>query len=333
MSDPRRRPVDFGLAAGVAASSTGIVISDATQPDQPLAYVNPAFCHLTGYAEAECLGRNCRFLQGPETDLDAVAAIHAAIKDGRSVTQRVLNYRKDGSTFWNELTLNPVMDDSGRLVAFVGVQVDVTAEMLLLYELSEKNEALRYANRLLKAGRAKLERLAYHDPLTGLANRTLFYDRLERALARARRRDENLAILLMDFDGFKAINDQLGHAAGDTVLRAASQRMCDLVRESDTLARLGGDEFVLLMEIGVMVETARQLAERMLNAVQAPYRIGGSEFELGLSIGVSLYPRDGDSAEALIRQADMAMYHVKRMAQGEADCAPRAIGHLAALQD
>ncbi len=304
--------VDTGFAAAVAATSTGVVLSDPHLPDNPIVYANPAFLALTGYAENEVVGRSCRLLQGPDTDADAIDAIRSALHDRRGVTLRLLNYRKSGAVFWNELTINPVIDQTGRLINFVGIQKDVSAEVEARRELAEKIEALNATNRALHAAHAELHQLAYYDALTGLASRTLFYDRLENGLARCRRTGEMLAVMLMDLDGFKAINDRLGHEAGDAALRAAATRMQARTRESDTLARLGGDEFVLLMDTDVTVAAAAQARERLRSAFDEPILRYGNIVRLGVSIGVAVHPLHGRDADVLVRSADASMYAAKR---------------------
>lgn len=303
---------EHGFAAAVAATSTGVVLSDPNQPDNPLIYANPAFLELTGYAEDEVLGRSCRFLQGPETSPDAVAAIRSALDARRGVQLRLKNYRRNGEMFWNELIVNPVFGDDGRLLKFVGIQKDVTAEVTLQRELAGRIDDLDAKNRALHAAQEELRHLAYYDALTGLASRRLFYDRLDQSLARCRRSGAMLAVMVMDLDGFKAINDRHGHEAGDAALRAAADRMKSEIRASDTLARLGGDEFVLLMDTDVTVEAAAQARERLQATFDEPFKVKGFALRLGASIGVAVHPLHGQDADALVRCADASMYAIKR---------------------
>ena len=214
------------LGRALDATRTGIAIADATLPDMPLIYVNPGFEQITGYSADQVLGRNCRFLQGVGTDPRAVAEMSDALRRTSTLATRMLNYRADGTPFWNQLELHPVRDAEGRLTHYISVQDDITARV---------------------EAEAQVTYLAYHDQLTGLPNRALLADELERALARGARTNTATALLFIDLDDFKQINDQHGHHAGDTVLRRVADHLAHATRGSDTLARLGGDEFVVLL--------------------------------------------------------------------------------------
>ncbi|NIA70820.1 diguanylate cyclase [Pelagibius litoralis] len=305
-----------GLLAAVEAASTGVVITDTTLPDDPIIYMNPAFEQLTGYTAAETIGRNCRFLQGPETDKVTLATMRKAIDDGQQITCRLLNYRKDGSTFWNALTINPIHGEDEGLLGFVGIQSDVTAEVAMRQELDEKIEALEEVRGSLEAANSSLRMIAYIDSVTGLPTRRLFDDRLKQALARSRRSGDMIAIIFMDLDGFKQVNDAFGHDVGDSTLRAAGQRMRDQIRESDTLARLGGDEYAVLLDTGVTPEVLMKVCGRIEQTFSLPFDVGGTMIGLGVSIGVALYPRDGEDAHNLLRVADAAMYEAKNNKPG-----------------
>jgi len=157
----------------------------------------------------------------------------------------------------------------------------------------------------------KIRNLAYHDALTGLPNRVLLNDRLEMALANSRRNQNKLAILFVDFDGFKRINDTLGHALGDQLLKGVAERLRQCLRKQDTVSRLGGDEFVILLpEVGAAAD-AGNLARKLLTVVRAPFDLGGKEVRITLSIGVAIYPQDGETAKTLLKHADEALYQAK----------------------
>ena len=311
MLSERSPVIDQGFLAAIEATSTGVVISDSSLPDDPLVYANAAFERLTGYRSADVIGQNCRFLQGPETSPEALAALGRSIHECRNTTLRLLNYRRDGSTFWNEVTISPIRGLDGGVAGFVGIQKDVSAEVALQRDLAQKIEALDEKTRSLEAARSRLQQLAYVDTLTGLPTRALFQDRLVHALARTHRTREMLAVVLMDLDGFKPVNDGLGHGAGDVLLRLVANRMHDGIRESDTLARWGGDEFVLLMDTGVTKDGVDRACDRLSRAFDAAFDLNGRPIRLGVSIGVALAPLHGDDADGLLKHADAEMYKAK----------------------
>ena len=278
----------------------------------PLTFVNSGFERITGYARAEVVGRNCRFLQGPETDTQAIAELRNAIADGRHITTRLLNYRKDGSTFWNNLVVSPVHDAAGALVGFVGVQHDVTPEVVARQELAEKIEELEATKRRLDLVNADLQRIAYFDPLTGLPTRRLLQDRLARSLARSKRTGTMVALMFLDLDDFKQVNDTLGHQAGDLLLRQVAERIGERLRQADTLSRLGGDEYVVLLDTLVSQEAVSAVSDRIAEAFKPPFDLGEAAVHLGVSIGTAFYPRDGADARSLMAAADAAMYRSKR---------------------
>ncbi len=276
--------------SAVESSANGIMITDFGAPDNPITYVNPAFERITGYPAAEAVGRNARFLLGEDTGQIGVAEVRAAIRERRECATVLRNYRKDGSLFWNELAVSPVRDADGNVSHFVGVINDIT-------------ERKRYEE--------ELERQASYDALTGLANRNLARDRVGQAIAYAARSNRAVALLFLDLDRFKRINDSLGHAFGDDLLRAVAERVRRCVRENDTVARLGGDEFVIVLSDMARPEDAAMVARKILLAVAQPLALAGREVSVSASIGVSLYPKDGADYDTLLRNADVAMYQAK----------------------
>ncbi|MGM0521675.1 MAG: EAL domain-containing protein [Pseudomonadota bacterium] len=275
----------------VEASVNGIVIADATQPDQPIIYANSAFSHMTGYSQDEIIGRNCRFLQGEESDPQVVSRIRGHVKAQRDIHVTLCNYRKDGTLFWNDLYIAPVRDEAGHIAHFVGVQHDITEH---------------------KAFEARLAYHASHDALTRLPNRSLFEERLLAEFNASQRRDKQVAVLFVDLDEFKPINDNLGHAVGDQLLIEVAQRLLAAVRPTDTVARLGGDEFVIL-QTSVRDDThVMGVVERMLPALAQPYCIDDQELYLTASIGIAMSQPSTIHPQALIQQADMAMYQAKQ---------------------
>jgi len=317
------------LYQAIAASSNGITISDAGQPDNPLIYVNRSFELMTGYSAEEVLGSNCRFLQGHDGDQPALDEVRAALREERDCFVLLRNYRKDGTPFWNEFRLSPVHDERGRLINFVGVQNDVTerkhAEEDLRRAHDELEDRVRQRTARLTETNAQLQReiaerreleeqlthQAFHDPLTGLPNRALFFDRLELALERARRRDVEVAVLFMDLDDFKVINDSLGHEVGDQVLLAVVERLENCMLAEETLARFGGDEFTVLLEDVSGPSDAARVAERIGGALRAPFVLRGRERFITTSVGISFGGRGGERPGDLLRNADLAMYQAK----------------------
>ena len=276
----------------VDASKHGVVIVDVLDPAQPVISVNPAFERITGYAAAEVLGRNCGFLQQDDREQKPLDKLRSAVQNNSACEVLLRNYRRDGSLFWNELFIAPVFDQEHRLIEFIGLLNDVTAR---------------------QAYESELEQLARYDSLTQLANRTSLMDRLEHALAHAQRSSQGFAVLFIDIDRFKRINDSLGHASGDLLLHTMGARLRECFREDDTVARFGGDEFVILLEDFSQAQQLFGIAYKALAAIGQPLVLAGAELKLNASIGVSLYPQDGQSAQELLHSADAAMYRVKQL--------------------
>ena len=272
------------------ATVNAVVITTGRRQQYAIVHVNPAFERITGYTAVEVIGRNCRFLQGDDTqqpELGILRSLLAARQDGR-VTLR--NYRKDGSLFYNELHVSPVRNAKGHVSHFVGVLNDIT-------------ETRRYQE--------ELEHHVNHDALTGLANRHLLHDRLQQSLFRADRRELTCAVMFLDLDHFKLVNDGLGHAAGDVLLKNVARELIQILRPEDTVARFGGDEFVLIAtEVHDLVDVT-DIAERIVRRLSQPVMIENQEISVSASLGIALYPLDGASVEELLKNADAAMYHAK----------------------
>ncbi|WP_426174099.1 sensor domain-containing protein [Massilia sp. TWR1-2-2] len=278
------------------AASNGIVITRCSGRDNPIEYVNPAFERITGYRLDEAIGRDSRFMAAPGMDSEARLLLRRAIDERREVNVTFRNQRKDGVLFWNDLTITPVADEKGRITHFIGVINDITA---------------------LKQRTALLEHEVHHDALTGLANRTLLWDRLDQAIHMAQRNKTLVATVLMDLNGFKKINDTLGHEAGDEVLTVVANRLLSSVRDSDTVARLSGDEFVLVLVNQPSLRFTLRMVERLRSCMSRPVVFGPHQIAVGAAIGVSVYPHDGATAFELVRAADVAMYHAKATRQNE----------------
>jgi diguanylate cyclase (GGDEF)-like protein/PAS domain S-box-containing protein len=279
------------LRRALEALSHGITITDPHQPDNPIVYANAAFEHLTGYSAEEAIGRNCRFLQGSERNQPSLEEVRAAIREERECRVVVRNNRKDGTLFWQDLSISAVHDEQGRLTHFVGVHIDITER---------------------KLEQDRLAHQALHDPLSGLPNRILFLDRLQHALALIERHGGQLAVLFMDLDDFKIINDSLGHEAGDRLLVSVTERLSSRLRAEDTAARLSGDEFAFVLEDSTRNEAVR-LAERIAQMLRDPFVLGGREVFVSASIGIALgEATTSTDGQELLRRADLAMYRAKR---------------------
>ncbi|MDP3847159.1 MAG: EAL domain-containing protein [Pseudomonas sp.] len=273
------------------ACSNGIVISDARQSHQPIVYVNSAFERITGYGAHEVLGRNCRFLSRGIAETKEREILRNAILRGESAKVVIQNARKDGSLFWNDLKIEPVYDEDHALSHYVGVQTDVTEQRQYITDLSF---------------------YATHDRLTALPNRALLEDRLEHSYVTAKRYNQLMAVVFIDLDDFKPINDTFGHAIGDEVLKEVSERLRCQSRNSDTLARLGGDEYILLLsEIHSELQVVT-IVERIIDCIDKAFHINDLELHITCSVGISLYTPDIDSSQILLQQADMAMYRAKQ---------------------
>lgn len=275
------------LSSAVEQASESVFITDC---QGAIEYVNPAFERLTGYSSEEVIGKTPRLLKSGEYDDRFYEELWDTILDGRSFSAEFTNRKKNGEIYYEEKILTPIKDHHGNLTHFVSTGRDISER-----KRSEKT----------------IERLAYYDSLTDLPNRVLFTDRLNQALAQARRNSEALAVMFLDLDQFKLVNDTLGHAMGDELLRVAAKRLTGLMREGDTVARVGGDEFMVLLPSAAGPEDATNIADRILEVMRQSWQLGGHEFHLTASLGIAMYPSDGTDGIALLRNADTAMYHAK----------------------
>ncbi|QAU35995.1 EAL domain-containing protein [Janthinobacterium sp. 17J80-10] len=274
----------------IEASPNAIIITSAEAPDYPIEYVNPAFLHMTGYAEEEIIGRSMRLLMGTDNKQPAIAEFKAATVEQRPGHATMRSYRKDGTMFWNDLYTSPVRDADGKVTHFVAAQYDITD---------------------MKRYEAELEIRANQDTLTGLANRNLLRDRLAQALAFAARYAHPVWVVHLDLDRFKFINDTLGLSAGDELLKQVAVRLQACARDTDTVARLAADEFVLVLPQRSDESAAIHTMQRIMESAADPYVIEGHEFFITISAGMAVYPTDGEDAETLMRHADVAMYRAK----------------------
>ncbi|MBY0558171.1 MAG: diguanylate cyclase, partial [Burkholderiaceae bacterium] len=268
---------------------------DASEATQHIIFVNEAFERRNGYRRHEVLGRSLRLLRGPETEVAVLAKINEAMAHNEAVRAELLNYTKSGEAYWVETDLVPFTDKAGVNTHWVAVERDITER---------------------KKSQDDIHQLAYYDVLTGLPNRRMLMDNLEQLLASSRRGGTFSAVMFIDLDRFKTINDARGHTIGDAVLRNASERLRALMRKADTVARIGGDEFVVLLghlahDLTVATHAALTVAEKVRLALGEELDIEGQIYNSTASIGVTMLPRTGKTAHDLLREADTAMYRAK----------------------
>ncbi|MDW7748027.1 EAL domain-containing protein [Halomonas sp.] len=279
------------LERGIQATPNGVLMADASQPDLPLVYANDAFYAITGYAPEEVLGRNCRFLRGPDTDPEASTAIRWAISERQSADVILLNYRKDGTPFWNHLSLSPVFDEEGACTHYIGILQDITQQC-------EQEAQIAYQ--------------ATHDLLTGLPNRTAFDERLQEAFEQVQEASGLLVVMHLDLDGFKTVNDGLGYHIGNQLLVAVGDRLREVAGDRDTLARMTGDEFVLLLADLDGRQAGIAMAERVLSVLSKPFMIDGRPLHISTSIGIACNCDTISHAYELMQRADLAVADAKQ---------------------
>lgn len=288
----RKRAEEQQRQAATAFNNTmeAIMITDA---EQKIMVVNQAYTRITGYTSREVIGLTPRIHQSGRHDEEFYQQLWHRLEQKGHWQGEIWNRRKNGELFpaWENISV--VKDEQGRISNYVSVFSDISS---------------------IKQTEARLSELAHHDSLTGLANRLAFNLNLEKALERARRHQNKVALLFLDLDRFKLINDTLGHAAGDKMLQLISQRLLNSVRAEDVVARLGGDEFTIILEEIAHSEDAATLARKIITAVNEPMQLENEEIVISTSIGLSIYPDDASTATDLARAADTAMYRAK--AQG-----------------
>ena len=287
-SEEHERLHESALSASILADMhDAVMIADA---QGIVVDVNPAFTHLTGYAREEIVGQSADILRSTQYDAEFHAAFWRQMERDGHWSGRFWNRRKSGEEYcaWQIVTM--IRDSRGHTVRHIVVSRDITDQEL------RENELWQRAN---------------FDALTGLANRTRFTDRLHQALSHSLRHGESFALCYLDLDRFKQVNDTLGHAAGDALLREVAARMIAVLREEDTIARLGGDEFALLLPKTQEASDIGHVAQKVIDALAAPFDLIEGEARIGVSIGVARFPQDGTNATALAAAADQALYRVK----------------------
>ncbi|MCV6636709.1 EAL domain-containing protein [Candidatus Albibeggiatoa sp. nov. NOAA] len=292
ITERKRYEATLRLSASVfQGSNEGILITNASSK---IISVNQAYENLTGYAEIESLGQNPNMLQSGKHDQFFYQNMWESLLSMGHWSGEIWNRRKNKELFPAWLSISAVKDKHGQTTHYIAIFTDITDK-----KLSEE----------------RLYRLSHYDALTDLANRVLFQDRIHQAMKRAVRETESIALLIIDIDHFKAINDAFGHTVGDELLCIVAQRLTSLSASIESVARLGGDEFgILLADLGLdqkAVRTTSHFADQILQSLQQPFTLAGQEIFTSVSIGVSIFPQDGDTVTTLMKNADAALYNAK----------------------
>ena len=288
ITEARHSREQMQLAAQVLEHSIeGIQVTDASGMVQ---MVNPAYSFITGYSAEEVVGKEGFLSHLSEADAEVMEDLWKGLKGKGRWSGEVWSRRKNGEAYPKWLNVSVIKDSLGNVVNYICIFRDMT---------------------LIKHREEKIKYLASHDPLTGLPNRLLFEDRLNVALARAERHRASVALLFIDLDEFKQVNDRLGHAMGDLLLQQLSGRLVACVRGEDTVARFGGDEFLMILQGIKGGSDAEEAARRLLRGLERPFLLKGKEVSVSASVGITLYPQDGKQPDVLMKNADSAMYGAK----------------------
>ncbi|RJG07836.1 sensor domain-containing diguanylate cyclase [Noviherbaspirillum cavernae] len=278
------------LANALSCAANAIFLTDRTGH---IVWANEAFCRLSGYSLQEVLGYTPAMVNSGMQSDSFYADLWRTILTGNAWRGRMVERRKNGALYSVEETITPLRDEQGVITHFIAIQLDMT-----LQKEGSEHEREHY--------------LAYHDVLTGLPNRTMFVNLEQQALSYAKREQLALALLFLDLDRFKEVNDVFGHIVGDRLLLAVAERLMAAIRKSDTVARFGGDEFAILIPNLADTGVAVNLARKLTAIIAQPFRITERELHIGVSIGIAIYPDDGDTPEELMKKADEAMYRAKK---------------------
>ncbi|MFO7766066.1 MAG: diguanylate cyclase [Pelovirga sp.] len=289
ITERKKNEIQLNKLSQVVEQSPAMVI--ITDLNGTIEYVNPFFSKVTGYAAEEMIGTAFNRFQLNGMSEQDYQQIWQQLEKGEDWQGELYNIRKDGTRYWERALISPLRNEQGETTNYISIREDISRHKL--YE-----QQLQYQ--------------ATHDTLTGLVNRSLLHDRIDQAIHQAQRNNRSVALLLLDLDEFKMINDTLGHAIGDKLLCEAASRLKGIVRETDTVARLGGDEFVVLLTDLSDRDKVKLIAEKILSCLNRPFDLAGHRVSLSSSIGISFYPEDGDNNDSLIRYADIAMYQAKK---------------------
>lgn len=276
------------LSQAVEQSADSVMVTDK---NGLIEYVNTGFEDTTGYKRHEAIGRKPNIVKSGDMDKAFYLQLWETIKQGDVFRDVFVNKRKDGNLYYEEKTITPMRNTHGEITHYVSSGKDITDRM-------RTHERLQY--------------LAHHDVLTGLANRLLFTDRLAQAIKGATRTGGHIVLIYLDIDRFKNINDTLGHATGDTMLRIIAKRLMNVIRDNDTVARLSGDEFTVLLSGVIEINAIPTIAKKILFEISRPIDIDDHELFVTASLGIAVYPDDSHDPYTLLKHADTAMYHAKQ---------------------
>ena len=281
------------INTALASAGNGVFITDRRGRIQ---WINAAFTRLTGYAAEDALGLTPAILKSGMQNEAYYQTLWTTVLQGETWSSETVERHKNGTLFTVQQTVTPIRDEKGEISHFISILEDITVQ---------------------KEAEARIQYMAHFDALTALPNRTLFYDRLQQALAMAKRNKHLCALMFLDLDRFKMVNDSLGHHIGDLLLQGVAQRISSCVRETDTVARLAGDEFVVILPHPAALEDAAIVAKKIVAALAEPFFLEGHEVKTGPSIGIALYPLDAAEDEELLKLADLAMYAAKHQGRNQ----------------
>jgi diguanylate cyclase (GGDEF)-like protein/PAS domain S-box-containing protein len=277
----------YKLSSALEQTADGVMITDRSGV---IEYVNPAYTLITGYRREEMIGRQPSVIKSGKQGPEFYKGLWETITAGKAFSDVFINRKKSGALYYEAKTISPLKDRHGDITHYVATGKDITEQM---------------------ETQQKLQHMAHHDALTELPNRALFIDRVKQALARARWHSRGVAILFLDLDRFKNINDSLGHDAGDRLLKQIGERLIGGLRDGDTVARFGGDEFVILLDDIAESSDISRIAGKILDVIAPSFSIADQELHITASMGISLFPGDGEDSQTLLKNADIAMYRAK----------------------
>lgn len=285
----KKNESDIKIAATVFANTLDAIV--ATDQDRRILSVNPAFTEITQYSSSEAIRNSLSLLRASQHDNEFFDNIWSSVNTIGRWEGEVWTRRKNGEAFLSATTV----------IKVIGITADSVKYILVFHDITN----IRSAN-------DKLKQLAFHDALTNLPNRTLFIDRLDQLIKHSERKKQAIGVLFLDLDGFKMVNDTYGHDSGDLLLMKVEEKLQSLIRQSDTVARLGGDEFVILLDLIHTTESIDEICIRIIQVINEPIVIFEANVQVGVSIGISIYPHDGKTVSQLMKNADNAMYASKK---------------------